>query len=72
MDGDATPGKELAVLSASRLLVLTVSGRTLGELFSDEQGGKKVRAADVNGDSVDDLLVSEDERVVVMLGRPHR
>ncbi|GMV19783.1 MAG: hypothetical protein AMXMBFR56_80070 [Polyangiaceae bacterium] len=70
LDADGAAGTDLAVLSADGFVVLSFSGRTPTELWRGPPG-EKVRAADVNGDSVDDLLLSESDRIRVLLGVPH-
>jgi hypothetical protein len=74
LDADAQPGQELAVLAGDRIHILTFAGRSEIELSSTTVSAtaERIRVADVDGDGVDDLVVSDPERLQVLLGVPHR
>jgi hypothetical protein len=74
LDADAQPGQELAVLAGDQIHILAFAGRSEIELSSTtvSSTAERIRVADVNGDGVDDVVVSDPERLQVLLGVPHR
>jgi hypothetical protein len=75
LDADERFGKELAVLAAEGVTVLRFADRTpvavLNPLHVGE-GAIELQAADVNGDGVDDLVISDRERLQILLGVAQR
>ncbi len=69
-DGDAAP--ELAVVSATGVLIAEIADRSLalgpGNVAG---GGEGIWVGDVDGNQLDDLIVARGERVEVLVAVPH-
>jgi len=74
LDADSGAGKELAFLAGSDVIVMSFDGREPVELTRLDAGkqAQRLRAGDVNGDGVDDLVVSDEHSVRSFFGVSHQ
>jgi hypothetical protein len=75
LDADGKPGKELAMLAGDAVTLLRFADRSpvaLASALPVISGAVDIRAADVDGDGVEDLVVSNRERLQILRGVPHR